>query len=377
MVTVKPKQHVAAFVLASHYIFCVVFFKSLEGAANGASSASRVGRVPALIQSSGPLEAIAMDAFEKFLETSAASLHGDLGLPLNTKQKEQYVREALMEYSQFVNTIVKGLKTPEANTIDTGDTQLNSEYRAAISGLSSREPRESNDPNGNGSPFIFRKTEELKIAQRDWIRHRDTSARWFHTLNPAVDEAAWKCWLSETRAAQIRETDLESEVWQRLRVQHADQSGILELEQSGNLLDDKQFLEAFAWIQQCVSTRYSKQGTVAYVEFVEAHLARLERCVKMEMRKPVLEAYNASVKKQAADQARRKKELHLEINKLSEGVPNGGGTMISDMIVGGHYRDSNHRIAGLKPWIIYAPDHLKGDLSIVCELSAAFLKKEN
>ena len=313
-----------------------------------------------------------MDAFEKFLETSAASLHGDLGLPLDTKQKEQYVREALMEYSQFVNTIVKGLKTPEANTIDTGDTQLNSEYRAAISGLSSREPRESNDPNGNGSPFIFRKTEELKIAQRDWIRHRDTSAKWFHTLNPAVDEAAWKCWLSETRAAQIRETDLESEVWQRLRAHHEDQSGVQELEQSGNLLDEKQFLTAFAWIQQCVSTRY--KGTFAYAEFVKAHWARLERCVKVEMRKPVLEAYNASVKKQAADQARRKKKLYLEIKELSEGVPNGGGTMISDMIGWGHYHDSNHRIAGLQPWIKYAPVHLRGDLSVICELSAAFLR---
>ena len=154
----KPNQQVAAFVLVSHQILCVFFLNSLEGAANGAPLPSQVGNAPALIQSNDLLEATAMESFKKFLETSAASLRGDLGLVLNSEEKKQYIDDALREYSQFTNTIAKGFKMPEANTIDNGNARLNSEYRAAISGMSSGKPRESSDPNGNGSPFFFQKS---------------------------------------------------------------------------------------------------------------------------------------------------------------------------------------------------------------------------
>ena len=367
---VASKQRPLGFVSASHQIFLIFLFPSLVSALHAAPTASRVEGVPAFVQASDSLEAIAITAFKQFLEASANSLHSSLGLPLDGEERQQYIQEAVAEYLRFAGDITHEFKLPEAYPLDAGDTLLNSEYKAAIGGLASREPRDSSDPNGDGSQFFFRKAEELRIAQREWIGYRDTTAKWFHSLNPLIDEAAWKCLLSEKRAAQIHETELESEVKKRLRLNNVKPPGIEELERIGSLLDDRQFLEAFAWIQLSFSTDY-RSGLFAYAEFVAAHWERLERCVKMEMSKSILEAYNASLKKQAAAQSKRQKNLDREIKQFDE-----EGTMVSHMIGGGRYTDANHRIAGLQPWIKYSADRLRNELSVICVFSATALKNQ-
>lgn len=371
VVAVASKQRPLGFLSASHQMVRIFLFPSLVSALHAAPTAARVEGVPAFVQSSDSLEALAITAFKKFLEASANSLHNSLGLPLDGQERQQYIQEAVAEYLRFAGDITHEFKLPEAYPLDAGDTLLNSEYKTAISGLASREPRESSDPNGDGSQFFFRKAEELRIAQREWIGYRDTTAKWFHSLNPLIDEAAWKCLLSEKRAAQIHETELESEVKKRLTLNNVKPPGIEKLERPGSLLDDRQFLEAFAWIQQSFSTDY-RSGLFAYAQFVATHWQRLEGCVKMEMSKSILEAYNASLKKQAGALLKRKRNLDREIKQFDE-----EGTIVSQMIGCGRYTDANHQIAGLQPWIKYSANRLRNELSVICEFSAAALKNQN
>jgi hypothetical protein len=44
---------------------------------------------------------------------------------------------------------------------------------------------------------------EMKNVQRLWIRHRDASVRLFVSLNPSVDEAAWKSWFTDARIKEL------------------------------------------------------------------------------------------------------------------------------------------------------------------------------
>ena len=92
----------------------------------------------------------------------------------------------------------------------------------------------------------------------------------------------------------------------------------------------------------------------------------------MEMRKSILEAYNASLKKQAAALLKRKKNLDSEINQFDE-----EGTIVSQMTGWGRYTDANHQIAGLQPWIKYSANRLINELCVICEFSAAALKNQN
>lgn len=136
----------------------------------------------------------ANDSAVKFIEAKAdcEEGHGGSGraawiLGSGMEQKNQYL--------SLIEEVIGGFKPTPKSPLNISDQNLNQTYQEVMK--KAKKVNEA-EPNVSATP------ECIKQVQRLWIKYRDDSAKLFVRINPSIDEAAWKSWLTEVRVDQLK-----------------------------------------------------------------------------------------------------------------------------------------------------------------------------
>jgi uncharacterized protein YecT (DUF1311 family) len=74
------------------------------------------------------------------------------------------------------------------------DQKLNQIYQQVMKKLGTKKPEYDGQVSATN----------IKNVQRQWIAHRDSSAKLFFALNPAVSEENWKSYLTQMRIDDLK-----------------------------------------------------------------------------------------------------------------------------------------------------------------------------
>ncbi len=98
------------------------------------------------------------------------------------------------EYTALINNVKAGF-TP-ARTVSNleSDKELNKIYLKVRQALRKK-------PEAERLPISVKIMQDIQLA---WIKHRDASARLFSSLNPKVNELAWKAYITESRVDELK-----------------------------------------------------------------------------------------------------------------------------------------------------------------------------
>jgi len=148
-----------------------------------------------LNKNASPLLREAYASAVKFIEKKAVCEEGHDGtgraawmISSEMKQKNAYLK--------LIADVQGGFKPTPANSFDKADELLNKTYKETIKGLEAKK---------DDTLFPLPSVDELREIQRLWIPYRDASVKLFAILNPSVDEAMWKSWLTEIREKQLKD----------------------------------------------------------------------------------------------------------------------------------------------------------------------------
>ncbi|MFH1776309.1 MAG: lysozyme inhibitor LprI family protein [Candidatus Omnitrophota bacterium] len=144
-------------------------------------------------EKSRPLLRNAYDLAVKFIEAKASNEegHGGSGITawiLGSKIDQKN------EYLKLMADIQEGFNPSPENGFDKADQLLNETYKKVIQDIKARSK----------DNYYLPSVDELREIQRLWIPYRDASVKLFVTLNPSIDEAVWKSWLTEVRKEQLK-----------------------------------------------------------------------------------------------------------------------------------------------------------------------------
>jgi uncharacterized protein YecT (DUF1311 family) len=103
-----------------------------------------------------------------------------------TQQKQEYVDLVVKVQGKFFPSV----SVPFAQN----DQKLNQIYQQVMKKLGTKKPEYDGQVSATN----------IKNVQRQWIAHRDSSAKLFFALNPAVSEENWKSYLTQMRIDDLK-----------------------------------------------------------------------------------------------------------------------------------------------------------------------------
>lgn len=119
-------------------------------------------------------------------EGHGGSIAGADIIASQTQQKQEYV--------DLVAKVQKKFSPSLSGTFAKNDQQLNQVYQQVIKKLGTKKAQYDGQVNATN----------VKNVQRQWIAYRDSSAKVFATLNPAVSEENWKNYLTQLRIDALK-----------------------------------------------------------------------------------------------------------------------------------------------------------------------------
>jgi len=136
----------------------------------------------------------AYDSAVKFIEAKAGSeeCHGGSGITAWIIGSEIDQKNA---YLKMVADVQEGFEPKPKDDFPKSDKILNDTYQTAIQKMKVMDPP---------SPYLPT-IDQVREIERLWITYRDASVKLFMAINPSVDEAVWKSWLTEIRTGQLKE----------------------------------------------------------------------------------------------------------------------------------------------------------------------------
>ena len=119
-------------------------------------------------------------------EGHGGSIAGADIIASQTQQKQEYVDLVAKVQGKFSPSL--------SGAFTKNDQQLNQVYQQVIKKLGTKKPEYDGQVNATN----------VKNVQRQWITYRDSSAKLFVALNPAVSESNWKSYLTQIRIDTLK-----------------------------------------------------------------------------------------------------------------------------------------------------------------------------
>lgn len=138
----------------------------------------------------------------EFSSALAKRVSSTRGMALWTQNSAAFLNHRVGEYLQTVNSIRSGFTPTQEMEFEYADYQLSLVYLEALLWLRFEKQNFQKDT-ADVDLFYFDSIERLKVVQRLWIKHRDASAKLFHTLNPRITEEGWRAWLTSIRTLEL------------------------------------------------------------------------------------------------------------------------------------------------------------------------------
>jgi len=132
------------------------------------------------------------DSAVKFIEMKASDEegHGGSGITAWIIGSEMDQKNA---YLKLVADVQAGYKPEVKYDFAEADRILNETYKKVLQDIEGRSK----------DNYYLPSVDKLREVQRLWIPYRDDAVKLFVTINPSIDEASWKSWLTEVREKQL------------------------------------------------------------------------------------------------------------------------------------------------------------------------------